>query len=51
MLNDLGRHEEALANYEAALAIRQRVLPEDHPDIAKTRRNLQRCQEKLAKHK
>jgi hypothetical protein len=29
----LERHEEALVLYEAVLEIRQRALPEDHPDI------------------
>ncbi len=31
--SDLGRYTEALAMDEKLLEFRQRVLPEDHPDI------------------
>jgi hypothetical protein len=32
-LFELGRHEAAVALFEKTLAFRQRVLPENHPDI------------------
>ena len=32
-LADLGRHEDALVLKEETLKFRQRVLPEDHPEI------------------
>jgi hypothetical protein len=36
VLYQLGHHDDALEHNKKALEIRQRVLPPDHPDIAKT---------------
>ncbi len=33
MYRELGRHADALVLKERVLELRQRVLPEDHPDI------------------
>ena len=32
-LAELGRHAEAVELFEKTLAFRQRILPENHPDI------------------
>ncbi len=50
-LNGLERYEEALGKYQAALDIQQRMLLEDHPETAKTRKLIQTCREKMAKDK
>jgi tetratricopeptide (TPR) repeat protein len=36
VLSDLGRAQEAAARLARALAIQQKILPEDHPDLAAT---------------
>ncbi len=57
LLDDLGYYEEALEKHESAFAIRQRILPEDHPNIGVSLNNigvtldyLGRYEESLEKH-
>ena len=38
--NDQGRYEEALEHYGRALAMRRKVLGEEHPDVASSLNNL-----------
>ncbi|WP_292619852.1 MULTISPECIES: tetratricopeptide repeat protein [unclassified Nitrobacter] len=37
---DEGRYAEAEPLYKQALAIREKALPPDHPDVAQSRKNL-----------
>jgi tetratricopeptide (TPR) repeat protein len=46
----LGRHDEALKLQQETLAFRQRVLPENHPDIATSMNNLASTYSALGRH-
>ena len=46
----LGRHAEALVLNEQALAFCRRVLPADHPDIAKSMKNTAKTYSALGRH-
>jgi tetratricopeptide (TPR) repeat protein len=48
-LKGLGRPDEALPKYEAALAMRQRIFQGDHPDVAEGLGNLALCLDDLGK--
>jgi len=40
VLDELGRHEEAIAEYRTALALREKVLGPDHPDLGQSLNNM-----------
>ena len=48
--NDLGRHDDALRLKEETLALRKRILPADHPDIAWSMSNLASTYSELGRH-
>ena len=48
--SDLGRHDEALALMEEVLVFRKRVLPDDHPDIARSMGSLAISYSHLGRH-
>jgi tetratricopeptide (TPR) repeat protein len=49
-LTFLGRHAEALTNYEEALDLRRRLYPGDRQDVADALRDLAVCLTKLDRH-
>ena len=48
--NKLGHHNEALELQERTLAMRKRVLPADHPDVATSMGNLAHTYGELGRH-
>jgi len=48
--SELGRHAEALDLRQQALAVYRRVLPADHPDIAKAMKDIANSKSELGRH-
>ncbi|WP_428635135.1 tetratricopeptide repeat protein [Sedimenticola sp.] len=49
-LNSLGRHQQAITQYEKVLAFYRRWIPEDHPNIAQVKGRLMAAQKAFSNH-